>query len=48
VGVSRNIVQGGDVKNMATHKKDDETYKRHLSTFKKTFPTFIYHSPSSS
>ncbi len=35
-------------KNLAAHKKDEETYKRHLSSFKKTFPTFIYRSPNNS
>ncbi len=28
------------------HTKRMEKYKKHLSTFKKAFPTFIYHSPN--
>jgi hypothetical protein len=31
-------------KNLATHKRDEVAYKRHLSTFKKAFPNFIYRS----
>ncbi len=27
---------------MATHRSDETTYKKHLSTFKKAFPNFIY------
>jgi hypothetical protein len=29
-------------KNLATHMRDEEGYKRHLSTFKKTFLDFMY------
>lgn len=35
-------------KNLVAHRKDEETYKRHLSTFNEAFPTFIYHTPDSS
>jgi hypothetical protein len=35
-------------KNLAAHKKDEERYRRYLSTFKKTFPNFIYRSLDSS
>jgi hypothetical protein len=30
-------------KKLATHKRDEVAYRRHLFTFKKTFPNFIYH-----
>lgn len=29
------------------HRRDEDTYKQHLSAFKKTFPDFIYQSPNS-
>lgn len=35
-------------KNLVAHKKDEETYKRHLCTFNEAFPTFIYRNPDSS
>jgi hypothetical protein len=35
-------------KNLVAHRKDEETYKIHLSTFNEAFPTFIYHTPDSS
>jgi hypothetical protein len=35
-------------KNLATHMRDEEGYKRHLSTFKKTFLDFMYRSPNNS
>jgi hypothetical protein len=35
-------------KNLATHKKDEDRYKRHLFAFKKAFPNFKYNSPYSS
>ncbi len=31
-------------KKLATHKRDEVAYRRLLSTFKKTFPNFIYHN----
>jgi len=47
VEVSRSSVLGGNVKNLAMHRRDEDTYKQHLSAFKKTFPDFIYQSPNS-
>jgi hypothetical protein len=35
-------------KSLVAHKKDEATYKRHLSTFNKAFLKKIYHSPYSS
>jgi hypothetical protein len=29
------------------HRKDEGACRRYLSTFKKAFPTFVYHSPDS-
>jgi hypothetical protein len=29
---------------LATHKRDEVAYRRHLFAFKKTFPDFIYYS----
>jgi hypothetical protein len=34
-------------KNLDEHKKDENMYKRHLFTFKKAFPKFMYDSPNS-
>ncbi len=34
-------------KNLATHKRGEATYRKHLSAFKKTFPYFIYCTPNS-
>jgi hypothetical protein len=34
-------------KNLIAHRRDEVAYRRHLSTFKKTFPEFIYQSPYS-
>jgi hypothetical protein len=34
-------------KNSVAHRRDEGTYKRHLSTFKKVFLDFIYRSPNS-
>jgi hypothetical protein len=35
-------------KNLDAQRKDEDMYKRHLSTFKKAFPNFIYSSLDSS
>lgn len=35
-------------KNLVTRRKDEDMYKRHLSTFKKAFPNYIYNSLDSS
>jgi len=32
---------------LAAHRRDKATYRRHLSTFKKAFPNFIYCSSDS-
>jgi hypothetical protein len=33
-------------KNSVAHRRDEGTYKRHLSAFKKVFLDFIYRSPN--
>jgi hypothetical protein len=30
------------LKNLVAHRRDEATCRRHLSTFKKAFPNFIY------
>jgi hypothetical protein len=35
-------------KNLTTHRKDEEAYRRQLSAFKKAFPIFIYCNPNNS
>jgi len=35
-------------KDLDAHKKDEDMYKRHLSTFKKAFPNFLSNNLNSS
>ncbi len=35
-------------KHLAAHMRDEKGYKKHLFTFKKTFPDFMYRSPDNS
>jgi hypothetical protein len=35
-------------KNLIAHRKNEEAYRKHLSTFKKAFLTFLYCSPNNS
>jgi hypothetical protein len=35
------------IKNLATHKKDEDRYRRHLSMFKNALSNFMYKDPYS-
>ncbi len=35
-------------KHLAAHMRDEKGYRKHLFTFKKTFPDFMYRSPDNS
>ncbi len=41
-GVGKSLILKGGVKKIGYNRRDEVAYRRHLFTFKKAFPNFIY------